>query len=415
MLAQVVPYGGNSVRYALEKAKAKMVKSNHLDGFLDPTEIWYRMKHHCQLHQDNRTVGRKLERYMVTFVLSPTVEESKNFTMADWAKLHDEALEVLDSVGLTPKGMEKEVKTNFTHSMNVSGLHSDSKSGILHLHIDCCRIDLDGNTNDVHDIHKRALKAAEIINQRRGWIQPEKIRNRRKEEVIKIIKDTLMKMEKFDFDRYFQTLRDRGMEVNIRHDDSGNLVGYTLRMNVSHFKASELGKKFQSSHLEETWKKLHGKRKPAQIKPSSPSITPVSKPSARSAKSVRPVPPSPTFTQPKVQESPKQSFTIFGIDTGNGILDIRIPDAVKDVFMTEPQIPEENDTASVENVAHVAMLLFAGYIEAATSMSESCGGGGSSPESAWGRKDDEDDLKFARRCIRMAHSMCKPRPRGIRR
>ena len=57
-----------------------------------------------------------------------------------------------------------------------------------------------------------------------------------------------------------------------------------------------------------------------------------------------------------------------------------------------------------------AMLLFAGYIDAATSMSESCGGGGgSTPESDWGKKDDEDERMFARRCLLMAHSMYKPK------
>ena len=38
-------------------------------------------------------------------------------------------------------------------------------------------------------------------------------------------------------------------------------------------------------------------------------------------------------------------------------------------------------------------------------MSESCGGGGSAPSSGWGKKDDEDDWKFAHRCTQMAHSM----------
>ena len=75
---------------------------------------------------------------------------------------------VLTQVSTIPKGMMKEVKTNFRNSMNVGGLHSDSKSGTLHLHMDCCRVDLDGNTNDVHDIHKRAMMAAEIINMRHG-------------------------------------------------------------------------------------------------------------------------------------------------------------------------------------------------------------------------------------------------------
>jgi hypothetical protein len=43
-------------------------------------------------------------------------------------------------------------------------------------------------------------------------------------------------------------------------------------------------------------------------------------------------------------------------------------------------------------------------------MSESCGGGGgSTPESDWGKKDDEDERMFARRCLLMAHSMYKPK------
>ncbi len=63
------------------------------------------------------------------------------------------------------------------------------------------------------------------------------------------------------------------------------------------------------------------------------------------------------------------------------------------------------------NRAKCAMLLFAEYIDAATSMSESCGGG-STPSSSWGKKDDEDDRKFANRCAQMVHSMCKPKPRS---
>lgn len=59
MLAKVVPYGGNAVRYALEKEKAKVVKVNHMPEGIAPTTIWYMMKHHCQLHQQDRTVGRK--------------------------------------------------------------------------------------------------------------------------------------------------------------------------------------------------------------------------------------------------------------------------------------------------------------------------------------------------------------------
>jgi len=409
MLARVVPYGGNAVRYALEKEKAKLVKVNHMPDGIDPTAIWYMMKHHCQFHQQDRTVGRKLERSMVSFVISPSKEETKNFTMNDWANLGDEALETMDSVGLIPKGMSQEVKTNFRNSMNVSGLHSDSKSGTLHLHMDCCRVDLEGNTNDVHDIHKRAMMAAEIINMRHGWKQPKEIRDMRKKEIADFCEYTFQKMQEFDVDFYFKMLRMKGYEVTPRYDKGKKLVGYTIGKNASIFKASEIGRRFMASQLEATWKKFHPKPAQVKVKPSAPTITPISRP-------VRPAVQTTASTllkvQPIAQPRPVPSFTTFNIDTPQGSKAVEIPTSVKDIFFNEAQIPEGNDTAIIENVAHVAMLLFVGYIDAATSMSESCGGGGgSAPESGWGKKDDEDNRLYARRCLQMAHSMCKPKPR----
>ncbi|MBR5657734.1 MAG: hypothetical protein IKW98_13790 [Prevotella sp.] len=408
MLASVVPYGGNAVRYALEKEKAKMVKVNHMPEGLDPTAIWYMMKHHCQLHQQDRTVGRKLERFMAQFVISPSKEEAANFTMNDWANLGDESLEMMDSIGLIPKGMEKEVKTNFCNSMNVSGLHSDSKSGTLHLHMDCCRVDLDGNTNDVHDLHIRAMMAAEIINMRHGWKQPKEIRDMRKAEIADFCEYTLQKMQEFDIDFYFKMLRMKGYEVTPRYDKSKKLVGYTIGKNASVFKASEIGRRYMVSQLEATWKKFHPKPTQVKVKPVSSAVMPSSRPIRPSSQTTISTQPK---VQPKVQPKSMPSFTIFNIDTPLGNKAVKIPNSVKDIFPNEAQIPEGNDTATIENVAHVAMLLFVGYIDAATSMSESCGGGGgSAPESGWGKKDDEDERAFARRCLQMAHSMCKPKP-----
>ena len=407
MLAKVVPYGGNAVRYALEKEKAKLVKVNHMPEGIAPTAIWYMMKHHCQLHQQDRTVGRSLERLMVQFVISPSKEEAKNFTINDWADLQDESLKTLDLVGLIPMGMKKEVKTNFRNSMNVGGLHSDSKSGTLHLHMDCCRVDLEGNTNDVHDIHKRAMMAAEIINMRHGWKQPKEIRDMRKEEIVDFCEYTLRKMQEFDVDFYFKMLRMKGYEVMPRYDKSKNIVGYTIGKNASVFKASEIGRRFMASQLEATWKKFHPEPTQVRVKPSAPTVTPSSRP-------YRPVTPKLSSTQTKVQLSvqlkPAPAKTVFNIDTGSEVKKVWIPNSVKDIFFNEAQIPEGNEIATVENVVHTAMLLFAGYIDAATSMSESCGGGGgSTPESGWGKKDDEDERMFARRCLLMAHSMYKPK------
>ena len=409
MLARVVPYGGNAVRYALEKEKAKVVKVNHMPEGIDPTAIWYMMKHHCELHQQDRTVGRKLERFMAQFVISPSKEEAASFTMNDWANLGDESLEVMDSLGIIPKGMSQEVKTNFRNSMNVSGLHSDSKSGTLHLHMDCCRVDLEGNTNDVHDLHIRAMMAAEIINMRHGWKQPKEIRDMRKAEIADFCEYTLQKMQEFDVDFYFKMLRMKGYEVTPRYDKSKKLVGYTIGKNASVFKATEVGRKYMASQLEATWEKLHPKPTQVKMKPATPTVSSNSRP-------VRPTAQTTVSTQPKMQpiaqSKPVPSFTVFNIDTPKGSKTVEIPNSVKDIFFNEAQIPEDNDTAIIENVAHVAMLLFVGYIDAATSMSESCGGGGASaPEAGWDKKDDEDERQYARRCLQMAHSICKPKPR----
>ena len=407
MLASVVPYGGNAVRYALEKEKAKLVKVNHMPKGIDPTAIWYMMKHHCQLHQQDRTVGRNLERLMVQFVISPSKEEAKDFSMKDWRNLQDESLDTLDSVGLIPRGMKQEVKTNFRNSMNVGGLHSDSKSGTLHLHMDCCRVDLDGNTNDVHDIHKRAMMAAEIINMRHGWKQPQEIRDMRKKAIADFCEYTLQKMQEFDIDFYFKMLRMKGYEVTPRYDKSKKLVGYTIGKNASVFKASEIGRRFMASQLEATWKKFHPKPAQVKMKPAAPTATPSSRPVRSTFQTMAS---TQAKVQPKVQAKPLPSFTIFNIDTPIGSKAVEIPNSVKDIFLNEAQVPDGNDTATIENVTYTAMLLFAGYIDAATSMSESCGGGGGSTlESGWGKKDDEDERMFARRCLLMAHSMYKPK------
>lgn len=75
-----------------------------------------------------------------------------------------------------------------------------------------------------------------------------------------------------------------------------------------------------------------------------------------------------------------------------------------------------NDVAArTMDITRTAMLLYAGYVNAAVSMSENCVGGGSSPDSNWGKDPDEDDRLWARRCAQMARQMSKPRQRSFRR
>jgi len=66
-------------------------------------------------------------------------------------------------------------------------------------------------------------------------------------------------------------------------------------------------------------------------------------------------------------------------------------------------------------VVQISACLYLGYLDKATSISESCGGGGS-PGTGWGKKDDEDDMDFKRRCFLMGMKMARPtRKRTLKR
>lgn len=54
-----------------------------------------------------------------------------------------------------------------------------------------------------------------------------------------------------------------------------------------------------------------------------------------------------------------------------------------------------------------AMYLFLGYLDGASQFAQSCGGGGTSSNLPWGRNPDEDDRRFAYRCMMQAHKMMK--------
>lgn len=92
---------------------------------------------------------------------------------------------------------------------------------------------------------------------------------------------------------------------------------------------------------------------------------------------------------------------------------IEISEAADTIIRQNCSLEEAHPLANIEEIQHTALLLFAGYLDAATSMAASSGGG-SSDTSSWGRDKDEDDLEWARRCARMANSMCKRR-KGLHR
>lgn len=62
----------------------------------------------------------------------------------------------------------------------------------------------------------------------------------------------------------------------------------------------------------------------------------------------------------------------------------------------------------LNEILKCAMYLFLGYLDGATQFAQSCGGAGTSSQLPWRRNPDEDDRRFAYRCMMQAHRMMKP-------
>ena len=59
------------------------------------------------------------------------------------------------------------------------------------------------------------------------------------------------------------------------------------------------------------------------------------------------------------------------------------------------------------SICSIAASLYLGYLDNATRIVQSCGGGGGQG-TGWGKRDDEDDLAFRQRCFFMALHMMRP-------
>ncbi len=159
--AKVISHGANAIRYSVDKDKAEIVKTNLLPDDISQTAMWARMLALQKKFEDKLNRYHPLKRNMIRIEVSPTSEETQGWTIEDWQRLVDDFIREFDAVDLSAKSKRKSAKaTNLKDSQYVVALHHDSKSGIMHLHIDANRIDIRGNVNDAHYIYERAMAAA---------------------------------------------------------------------------------------------------------------------------------------------------------------------------------------------------------------------------------------------------------------
>ena len=392
--AATISHGSNAIRYSVNKDRADIVKTNLLPDDISPEAMFKRMMLVQKMFANERKRGRPFTDNVIRIEISPSAEESKGWTMDDWARLADEFIQAFDSIDLSKKTKRASSKqTNLKGSQYVVALHRDAKSGILHLHIDANRVDMEGRINDSHKIGERAVMAANIINERRGWMQSEEIGIRHRQEISVCCMEILRKMDKFSWKQYEAELTKRGYKVHLQEKESGGVYGYSIKRGNSIYKSSVLGigRSLTPSKIEATWAKLHPQeRKSEPTKPISQQtrtadITPISQP---------------VIKHYNIATDEYHSYHV------------EIPEAADNIIRQNCSLEEAHPLAKLEEIQHTALLLFAGYLDAATSMATSSGGG--SDTGGWGRDKDEDELEWARRCARMANSMCKRR-KGLHR
>ncbi len=392
--AKSIAHGSISIDYITRLGEAEIIALNHLPSEVEPSAWYYHMMLHQQLSHC-LACGRPLKNSIIRIEISPSREESVNFTQIDWEQLVIDTLKAMDAINLSRKGGRKTVgRTNLSNSQYIATLHRDSKSGILHLHIDINRVDMDGNSNDDSFIGKRAVMAANEVARQRGWSQAAAKSAQNKQNITMVCYNVLRNMRSFSWVAYQSALESKGYDVQLKRDSKNEVRGYSIRMGNSIYKASDLGKgrNLTASRIEATWRRLHKEasytsKEPWQQlqRPSWQRATPQSMPLPQ-----------------VVRDEPKHSHQV--IKAAGHDYEIDVPD--KAISAMKDEIASYQEPAeTAERIADVALLLFANYINAATSIAENGGGGGGSPSSDWGRKRDEDDEEWLRRCCRTAHQM----------
>lgn len=399
--AKVISHGANAIRYSVDKDKAEIVKTNLLPNDIAPTAMWARMLALQKRFEDKLNRHHPLKRNMIRMEVSPTTEETQGWEMKDWQKLADDFIREFDAIDLSAKSKRKSaMATNLKNSQYVVALHHDSKSGIMHLHIDANRIDMTGNVNDAHYIYERAMMAASKISQQRGWMDAQEVSQRNKDEITQDCLSVLAKMPYFNWELYVRYLYQKGYDVRQHSDNNGQVRGYSIKRGNSTYKSSELGKGrcLMPSKIEMTWAKLHRQNQEKSIPTSQ-----------RQGK---------TKHHPQMQSEEK----LFGVVEKDSVMrhfdfstdefhhyPVDIPQSCLEVIDKNIALDTDNVFAKIGDVQKTAILLFAECIDAATTIAAQSGGGGGGATSGWGRDKDDDDLKWAYRCAMMANLLCHPR------
>ena len=378
--AKSIAHGGVSLGYITRQGKAQVVKLNHLPEDASPQAIYGYMKLHQKLREEELQ-RRPLKNNMIRMEISPSKEESEGWTLEDWKQLAEDFVQAFDKVRLHGEEGRYRSPCRLANSQYIITLHTDSKSGTHHLHLDCNRVDMDNCLNSDHLIGIRAKTAAEEVNRLRNW---KRTKERFEENKARIKKDclaVLSGMSAFSWEKYSAALEAKGYTVKLKMDASVTVRGYSIQRGNSVYKSSVIGRELTPSRIQETWEKMRPENRYGQMTDEE---------------------------RLSFMLSDEGADYLFGftIKADGRDYHVSLPGRVIKVLGDEQvQSVRSNPEEKNKGALWTAFLLFAGYVDAATSFAQNCGGGGSAPDQNWGRDKNEDDILWARRCFRKAREM----------
>lgn len=438
--AKAISHGINDLKYIMGESKNKkhpekinFICCRHLPQGLDAMGVWESMQTSLEGHD-------KLKNSLIRIELSPARENTAHFTFRDWEELWKDFMEEFDRQTIRDKnGKVRSKRTNLAGSKGVVFLHEESKGEVPHLHGAFCRVDEDGNINNDHDIHLRAQRAAEAVARRRGWKTAMDVRTGNAEHISSVCVAVLKAMPEWSWADYVRRVEsaDGGrLQVKARKTCWGPVKGYSIIQDGISYKASELGRGRNLTYpkLADTWRKLH------PLAAQQPGERPATQRSAVNSRGAIPSPlESNDQKQPQAWKPMKQPATTNalssqevqarpGIDytamsPGYIPIDIDVDGVEHRLYLPQHVLDyfdDEFDDAEIVNwepLTNLASAYFAALL--APDVPSSAGGGSSASDSGWGRRKDEDDIEFARRCAEQAMMdigvQVKKKSRGIHR
>lgn len=432
--ARAVSHGNAYTTYSTMKKDAEFVGSLNMDCdtvlSLDPAEdAWEEFKNQDQVHhnriwnerENDPTFSipkREVKNTMFAMEVSPSIEESKGWTLQDWQDFGMDFIRHLDDIELTDKdGKVSSKKTNLQNSKVLMMLHHDSKSGIPHLHIMASRFDNDGFVNCANLIGMKATIAANQMNQERGWKQSRDISAEHKAELKDACYKVLREMPYWNLHEYFDRLKKAGVKFEM---GAGN-KSYKLFWGNSSYKASEVGQHLTIGKLPKEWEKVHQ----GEIDALADRLRVIKEQNEAKPEVKTPVA---HREDPAVKATVPMTSTA-SIDDDGQEKEVTLPQHILDIIKQHTSVPEEADYENEVNgipvipelneaIGMAVSIMF--DLLTAQGVVPAGGGGGGGPTGGWRDKDDDEWRKAAAKAGIMATGKCTPahspqKSRGFRR